>query len=285
MDAVPLEAILSAPKVQDFRAHGLLAPFQEVTMEGEAVNHDVFLPGVPVERCLAALAASDGNEVASGKLASPESSAALAVNAFGWFIERPDELPALPGLEWVDWPATRVDVERQMRFPWRGGRHPWLDAAIETETYLIGVESKRYEPFRDTKQPSFSDAYERHDWGQGMWKYDLIRRGISVGSINFRYLDVAQLIKHAYGLRTEAGRLGLKPVLFYIFAEPTERNGREISAGAHDLHRNELFIFQSELQTAGQDVLFAACSYREWFETWQGEAKDHASRLVSRFTP
>lgn len=45
-----------------------------------------------------------------------------------------------------------------MRFPWAGGRHPWLDAAVETERYLIGVESKRFEPFRDAKSVRLSDA-------------------------------------------------------------------------------------------------------------------------------
>ena len=39
-----------------------------------------FLPGVAVQHVLDRLAKAGGNEVESGKLASPESSAALAVN-------------------------------------------------------------------------------------------------------------------------------------------------------------------------------------------------------------
>jgi hypothetical protein len=39
---------------------------------------ELFLPGVPVEHVLRRLAKAGGNEVASGKLASPDSSAALA---------------------------------------------------------------------------------------------------------------------------------------------------------------------------------------------------------------
>ena len=54
-----------------------------------------FLSGVPVEAVLAALARSPGNELASGKFDSPDSSAALAVNAFGWFLERAALLPPL----------------------------------------------------------------------------------------------------------------------------------------------------------------------------------------------
>ena len=42
----------------------------------------MFLPGVPFEHVFDLLAKAGGNEFASGKLASPESSAALAVDTF-----------------------------------------------------------------------------------------------------------------------------------------------------------------------------------------------------------
>ena len=115
-----------------------------------------FLPGVPTATVLAALGRSPGNELASGKFTSPESSSALAVNAFGWFLEQPRLLPPLPGVPMG--PPETVEVEAEMRFPWRGGRHPWLDAAIATPTTLVGVESKRYEPFRPGKASQFSEA-------------------------------------------------------------------------------------------------------------------------------
>ena len=69
------------------------------------------LPGVPEGRVRAILQKAGGNEIASGKFASPQSSAALAVNGFGWFLDRPADLPPFPGLEDCDWPAIRVDVE------------------------------------------------------------------------------------------------------------------------------------------------------------------------------
>lgn len=126
-----------------------------------------FLPGVPTAQVLQRLADADGDELASGKIHSPESSAALAVNCFGWFIPRPEQLPALPGLEAVGVPEI-VDVEFCARFPWPGGKHPWLDAAAQTLTHLVGIESKRYEPIRDRKTVSFSESYERDVWGQNM---------------------------------------------------------------------------------------------------------------------
>ena len=43
-----------------------------------------FLPGVPGPKVEAIFNAAAGNEIASGKFDSPESSAALAANAFGF---------------------------------------------------------------------------------------------------------------------------------------------------------------------------------------------------------
>lgn len=45
------------------------------------------LPGVFESRVRAILDKAGGNEIASGKFASPQSSAALAVNSFGWFLD------------------------------------------------------------------------------------------------------------------------------------------------------------------------------------------------------
>lgn len=89
-----------------------------------------------------------GKELESGKFGSLESSSALAVNTFGWFIDRPQLLPCLPGAPWSN-AVELVDVEFCARFPWSGGRHPWLDAVVQSPTQLIGIESKRFEPFRD----------------------------------------------------------------------------------------------------------------------------------------
>ena len=95
------------------------------------------LPGIPEEPVRRALAATAGKELASSKFASPVSSSALAVNTFAWFLERPTDLPPLPGLLDLDWPSTAVAVERSLRFPWSGGSHPWLDAVVETPRHMI----------------------------------------------------------------------------------------------------------------------------------------------------
>lgn len=180
-----------------------------------------FLPGVPVTLVEVALQKAGGNEL-EGKFDNQRSSAALAVNGFGWFIERPHLLPPLPGLDDLPLIDAKITVERQMRFPWSGGRHPWLDVAIETASHLIGVESKRYEPFRSAKPAKLSHKYSEHSWGEGMEGWNAVRDQLLVDPRFYRHLDGAQLVKHAYGLATEGERRGKSAILYYIYAEPAD---------------------------------------------------------------
>ncbi|WP_394653132.1 PGN_0703 family putative restriction endonuclease [uncultured Sphingomonas sp.] len=247
------------------------------------IRPPIFLPGVTEHLVRAALAKAGGNEIESGKLDSPESSGALAVNAFGWFIERASDLPPFPPLADLDWPAVRADVERQMRFPWRGGRHPWLDAAVETGRHIIGVESKRFEPFRDAKTVSLSDAYDRDVWGDRMTPFTAMRDRLRTGGAGYRHLDAAQLVKHAFGLITEGRRLGKAPVLLYLYSEPTRRGATSIPVAAIERHRAEIVDFA--VAVADAEVRFAACSWREWLAGWTGDVREHADALTKRFQP
>lgn len=247
------------------------------------IDASPFLPGVSEDRVRAALARAGGREIESGKFASPESSAALAVNAFGWFMDRPADLPPFPSLTDLDWPATSVEIERRMRFPWRGGRHPWLDGAVETASHLIGVESKRYEPFRDKKTTDLSNAYDRDVWGDGMSPFERMRDALRSGETRFAYLGATQLVKHAFGLVTEGRRIGKSPVLLYLYAEPKTRGARPITSDAVARHREEIALFTDAVDHA--QVRFASCSYREWLDGWIGQPRGHADALLTRFQP
>ena len=246
------------------------------------MTQEVYLEGVPIDHVRSRLNAAGGNEEASGKLASPESSAALAVNAFGWFIPRPELLPAFPGLESA-FPAELVDVEYQARFPWSGGRHPWLDAVVITATHLIGIESKRFEPFRDTKTVSLSSAYDRPVWGEEMKPFTTMRDALRSGEMKFKYLDAAQLVKHAFGLVTDAKRKSKQPALVYLYAEPAMLSGRTLPQSVHSEHRAEISEFAAAVE--GAEVHFSAVSYREWLGSFQDEAALHAQRVVDAFSP
>ncbi len=241
-----------------------------------------FLPEVPVASVLAALARSPGNEVASGKFDSPESSSALAVNAFGWFLERPALLPPLPGVPMGQ--PERVEIEAEMRFPWSGGRHPWLDAAITTATSLVGVEAKRYEPFRPGKAVAFSEAYDSRDWGPGMAAYDALRGDLAAGRLRFRHLDAVQLVKHAYGLRTQGRKRGLGAVLVYLHAAPAAwANGKPVDPGAIRAHEAEVADLAARVK--GADVTFVALRWADLMAQWAGipALADHAAAIRARF--
>src|SRR4051812_27050835 len=122
------------------------------------MEDNLFLQGLPVEAIRQAYLKAPGNELLSGKLASPESSAALVANAFGFFLNAPAKLPPLPSTADCSWPAASLDLETFVRFPWAGGGHPCLDVLIVTPDTLIGIESKRYEPFREREGIELSEA-------------------------------------------------------------------------------------------------------------------------------
>jgi hypothetical protein len=252
---------------------------------GSPVRTEEFLPGVPAAHIVARLSRAGGDEIGRGKFANPDSSAALACNTFGWFIERQGELPPLPGML-PRASVSRVDVEYSPRFPWRGGRHPWLDAVVETDAQLIGVESKRFEPFRDRKLPSFSSAYDRPVWGPRMKPFEAMRDALKAGRQTFAFLDAAQLVKHAFGLVTDARRKRKAPVLVYLFAEPASLGGRPIPRESIARHRAEIARFEAAVR--GAEVAFHATSYREWLGFWPASPSPvgaHAQAVIARFQP
>ena len=250
-----------------------------------------FLPGVPGKQIREIYDAAPGNEIARGKFDSPESSAALAANTFGFFLNRPGDLPPLPGCEDVEWPASSLYVEKEIRFPWRGGRHPWLDALVITPSALIGVEAKRFEPFR--AKGAFSEAFWRPVWGDRMKGYEGIRNNLHKNEGPFIGLDAAQLVKHALALRTRVGARkqydGLKPILFYLYAEPDTwpRDGKPVDDEAKATHGQEISKFAASVE--GDEVRFVTCSYRELLTTWEqsekAEIREHAKAVICRFSP
>lgn len=245
------------------------------------------LPGLDRDRIMGAYAAAPGREADSGKFLSPESSAALVANFFGFFLDRPSDLPGLPGMESLG-TARSVAIERCLRFPWTGGLHPWLDAVVETDTHLVAIESKRYEPFRPKRAAMLSPAYWRPVWGDGMRGFKRVRDSLAAGELVFRHLDAVQLVKHALGLRTQAALLRKKPVLVYLHAAP-ERwpDGRVIAAAARQAHSGEIRQFADVV--AGDEVAFRAVSWRDLLVRCGisdlPACRTHAGAVAAAFAP
>ena len=250
---------------------------------------EFLLPHLPADEIRAAFNRSPGNEVGREKVGSPESSAALAANFLGLFLDHPAGLPPLPGLGDVTWPPLRVAIEESARFPWSGGRHPWLDAVIETPSHLIGVEAKRYEPFRGGRTAGFSAAYARPVWGERMAPFEAMRDRLAGGTAGYRHLDAAQLVKHAFGLRTEAGRErrgGKRPMLVYLYAEPEAwPDGRPVGADDRARHAAEASAFAEAV--AGAEVVMRLLTYRQLLAALRASpdehVRDHADALAGHF--
>lgn len=243
-----------------------------------------FLPDLPVEGILECLQRSPGHEIRSGKFDSPESSAALVANAFGWFLNRSRMLPPLPGV-----PAGQVEtvtLEAEMRFPWTGGRHPWLDVGIETATTLIGVDSMRYEPFRPAKAEDFAEVFEARDWGEGMAPYTKMRRDMALGKVDFDAVDAVKLIKQAYGIHTRAQKRAVGGVLVYLYAEPrTWANGKPVNPARIEQHRKEVAKFGR--MVAGAAVVFVPIRWADLLNQWAQfpALKAHATAVRETFRP
>ena len=221
------------------------------------------LPHLNAELIHAVYARAGGNEIESGKFDSPESSAALAANVFGYFCDtaRLPDFPRGGHFSFLTSPVNRIDLERSLRFPWSGGSHPWLDAVIETTDWLAGIESKRFEPFRDTKTSGFSEAYDRDVWGANMQPFIEMKDAIISGKLQFKFLDAVQLVKHAFGIRTQAARAGKRPALVYLYAEPPGYpDGRIIPATHFAAHQAEVARFAEAV--SGAEVEFSALSHQ-----------------------
>ena len=92
-----------------------------------------------------------------------------------------------------------------------------------------------------------------------------MRDRLRAAPTTFHHLDAAQLVKHAFGIVTEARRSGKKPVLVYLYAEPTDKPP---SAKALIKHRTEIKDFSDSVD--GGMVRFVAVRWTEWLDRMAG---------------
>jgi hypothetical protein len=168
-----------------------------------------------------------------------------------------------------------------------------LDVLVATTTALIGVESKRFEPFRPKPPPSLSEAYWRPVWGDRMGGFERVRDELRAGHLKFAHLDAPQLVKHAFGLRTSvqkgSAHAGKRAILLYLYAEPEGWPGtqRTIDDQVRLTHAGEIRRFAEMVD--GDEVEFRACSYRTLLSDWQRQLavplQQHASAVLEHFAP
>lgn len=219
-----------------------------------------FLPGVPADAVLAALARLPGSD-----LDSPDSSSALVANTFGWFLDRPRLLLPFPGVP-MGLPES-VELGVEMQLPMRGTRHPRFDAVVTTPTTLVGIVSKRYQPFRPAKTTQFTEPFEARDWGPGMARYGAMRAALTTGRQTYRHLDAVTLVKQAYALRTQSVKRARGAVLVYLHAAPAQwANGKPVDPKAIARHQAEVADFGRAVK--GDDVTFASLRWSDLLAQW-----------------
>jgi hypothetical protein len=252
-----------------------------------ALAAPAILTGLPIERICREHLKYEDNEIENGRILSPRSSAAIVANVFGLFLQNPRTLPNLLCDRNFD-ALTFVGLEHCAYFPWpkSHGKHPRLDVMIESADLLIGVEAKRYEPFDEQKLLTFTKAYWLPVWGDRMQPFERLRDRLHTGDWVPLHLDAVQLVKHGFGLRTEAARRHKRPVLIYLLAEPnTWPDGTPIDDQARSQHAAEAMAFREYVR--GGEVEVWTCTYRQLLEAMRQSAlldiRKHAAALAARF--
>jgi hypothetical protein len=113
-----------------------------------------------------------------------------------------------------------------------------------------------------------------------------MRDALRSGEQRFELLDAAQLVKHAFGLVTDARRKAKAPALVYLFAEPAALNKHPIAPETFAKHRAEIAQFAKSVE--GAEVTFHAISYREWLGTWPAPPAPvglHRDAVMQHFQP
>lgn len=209
-----------------------------------------------------------------GNFDAAHSSTALAVNCFAWF-KPGDRLPFLHLLDAGE--ARSLSFERKFRI-FNGGRAPNLDVWVEHDRGEIAIESKLTEYFVK-KQPKFSQAYDRlapPRLAEPCWwqVYEQAKRSEP------GYLDIAQLVKHYFGLRkyqqTEARN---RLILLYLYWEPLNWSDfRPCRQHMKELEQLIAAIRDSEIS-------FQAMTYNQLWNAWSDTLGlvQHVRNLKNRY--
>jgi len=247
-----------------------LYPHQAPDRKGYLTSPEQNLvPGIDIGTFERDLSDGSGNELES-KFLAVHSSSALAVNTFAYWKTNPQSLTLcdISGF-------NKLTFEKKCRTG-LGGTPPNLDVLLESESAVIGIESKFLE-YLKPKKPKFASSYSRDRLPQiedRWWKALEHYR-----SCPQQHLDVAQLIKHYLGIRKQYGHKDTK-VLLYMFWEP--ENASELPEFSR--HREEIKEFASRIDESS--VRFEAVSYPELWNEWstRKDLSAHVANLRKRYS-
>jgi hypothetical protein len=237
---------------------------------------DNLLPAFSAERVqilrtqLAGGAGGELTPTASGKRPAhaPYSSAALAVNAFGGWIDHEDQL-SVAGLTGFD---TPLSLEHKLKIAHNGGEAN-LDCVLTTAEVLLGIESKLTEYLAPHEPVVWRAPYQAPEMAE------LLREGwreVFEASLSRqwtpRHLGIEQLLKHALSLNSHAG--GRTTHLVYVFWEPL---GGDTIAEVTE-HRAE--VAELKRRVGNAEPVFHALTYEELFVEWARIQPEEAWRTA-----
>lgn len=234
---------------------------------------DNLIPGASLAAVHAEFAAGAGGEL-KRNMRAVHSSSALAVNAFAPLREAGLAF-SLAGQD--DLRVTGFEVKRTAGIISRTPPH--LDVMTESRAALVAIESKCTE-YMARKKASFSEDYSKQIIDQrsrGPWYAEMLRLKRSPDTRHL--LDVAQLIKHAFGLAFAGDP---RPTtLLYLYWEPRDASLAPLFAE----HRAEIAEF--EMRVAGGNPSFTSMTYAELWQQWlvseNPKLRDHGRRLRARY--
>lgn len=230
--------------------------------------------GVTMEQFEDDVRSGSGDELRT-KFCATHSSTALAVNCFAWF-KSADRLQSLSLLDAMG--ASALRFERKFRI-FDERMPPNLDVWIEREHENIAIESKLTEYF-EKKRPKFSRAYDRlapPELAEPCW-WQVYQRAKESEP---RYLDIAQLVKHYFGLRRyQQSTECAKPLVFlYLYWEPL--NWQDI----HSCNEHRREVEQLACDVEESEISFKFTTYTQLWHAWSEipELAQHAENLKARY--
>ena len=213
---------------------------------------------------------------------SPVSSVALGVNTFGFFYDKPNQLPQFLNNLNIKWDPKNIEFQALTYIPDRPGFPPHLDVLIDLPNAIIGIINKRYEPFRGKPKGEFSKVYWKLPWGNKMKGYCDVRDMLHNNKLTFEHFDAYQIIKCALGMRSvindgkikNASRISdakdKKAFLIYLYAEPEicTKDNKPINniKNKHSVHRDDIKNFATRVMF--DEVEFIPLSYQNLLSSW-----------------
>ena len=218
---------------------------------------DNLLPSVIISDFDADLRQGSGDEL-TVKFRALNSSSALAVNGFGPFRRHLSDL-RLCGADGM----TTLHFEKKCPIGIRG-TPPNLDVLVEGANSVIAIESK-FTEYLTPHPAGFSPSYEtgiRDERRETGWFREMLR--LIEAPRTYRWLDAAQLVKHALGLlHCYPGR---RSTLLYLYWEPLNA----VDYPLFEEHRGDISTFAERI--TGPQLGFEAMTYNELWASWDDGA-------------